>query len=96
MMRATLLLIAATLFFSQYAIAESHNVKTQGGQDLLKAEMCIACHSTDEVILKNTGADSIAEKMKSIRAGDTRHPPGLEDLSDDQITEIAKRLDREE
>jgi cytochrome c553 len=96
MMRATLLLIAATLFFSQYAIAESHNVKTQGGQDLLKAEMCIACHSNDEVILKNTGADSIAEKMKSIRAGDVKHPPGLENLSDDQIAEIAKLLDREE
>ena len=42
MMRATLLLAAATLFFSQYAIAESHNVKSQGGQDLLKVEMCIA------------------------------------------------------
>ena len=96
MIRATLLLIAATLFFSQYAIAESHNVKAQAGQDLLKAEMCIACHSNDDVILKNTGADSIAEKMKSIRAGDTRHPPGLENLSDDQITEIAEWLDREE
>jgi cytochrome c553 len=96
MIRATLLLIAATLFFSQYAIAESHNVKTLGGQDLVKAEMCVACHSNAEVILKNTGADSIAEKMKSIRAGDTKHPPGLENLSDDQITEIAKRLDRYE
>ena len=93
-MRATLLLAAATLFFSQYAIAESHNVKSQDGQDLLNAEMCIACHSNDDVILKNTGADSIAEKMKSIRAGDTKHPPGLEGLSDDQIAEIAKLLDR--
>ena len=52
------------------------------------------CHSTDEVILKNTDVDSITAKIKAIQAGDAEHPPGLEDLSDDQITEIAKLLDR--
>jgi len=94
MMRATLFLAVLTALFSQYAAAGAHTEKSPVAEDRVKSEMCIECHARDEVILKNTGVDSITAKIKAIQAGDARHPPGLENLSDEQITEIATWLDR--
>jgi cytochrome c553 len=93
-MRSKLLFIVLTALFSQYAVAGAHNAKSPEGEARAKSESCIKCHAADEVLLKNTGVDSITGKIKSIQAGDTPHPPGLENLSDDEVTEIAQWLDR--
>jgi cytochrome c553 len=93
-MRSKLLFIVITAFFSQYAAAGAHSAKSPEGEARAKSESCIKCHAGQEVDLKGTGADSIAEKIKSIQAGDTAHMPSIGELSDDEITEIATWLDR--
>jgi len=56
-------------------------------------EKCLFCHDpSNEQALTGKGADNIATKMKAIRAGDVRHPPGLADLSDEDIAAMAAAL----
>jgi cytochrome c553 len=93
-MRSKLFVIALAALFSQYATAGAHGEKTPEAEARAKSESCIRCHASQEVLLKDTGADSIAEKIKSIEAGDTAHMPSIGELSDEEITEIAGWLDR--
>jgi len=88
-MRATIFVFGILLALSTVANGDS-----QVGKDIAKAESCMDCHGVDGIDLSGTGADIIATLIKSIRAGDTKHPPGLENLSDEDIAEIAKILDR--
>ena len=88
-MRATIFVFGILLALSTVANGDS-----QVGKDIAKAESCMDCHGVDGIDLSGTGADIIATLIKSIRAGDTNHPPGLENLSDEDIAEIAKILDR--
>ena len=57
-----------------------------------KAEDCAACHNTP-ISLKGRGVDMIAEQIIAIRAGDQEHPPGLGELSEEDIADIATYLD---
>jgi cytochrome c553 len=93
-MRSKLFFIALTVLFSQYATAGAHSERTPEAEARAKSESCIKCHADQEVLLKGTGADSIAETIKSIRAGDTAHMPEIGNPSDEEITEIAAWLDR--
>ncbi len=88
-MRSILIFTGMFLALSNGATADSHV-----GEDLAKAQMCVSCHAIDEVILKNTGADAIAAKINAILSGDASHPAKLGDLSDEDVAEIAKYLDR--
>ena len=53
---------------------------------------CAACHNT-MVNLKGRGAAAIAEQIGAIRAGEKAHPPGLAELSEEDIAIIAAYLD---
>ena len=58
-----------------------------------KAKDCTGCHNSI-VSLKGRGADAIAGQTKAIRSGTERHPPaGVEELSDEDIADIAAYLD---
>ncbi|MGR8947206.1 MAG: c-type cytochrome [Gammaproteobacteria bacterium] len=57
-----------------------------------KAKGCTACHNA-AVSLKGRGAEVIAAQSKAIRAGSKAHPPGLADLCDKDIEDIAAFLD---
>lgn len=85
-MRAMIILIAVLLAYAQMAAAGD----AATGES--KAEGCAACHNAI-VSLNGRGADAIADQMKAIRSGDRNHPPGLADLSDEDIADIAVYLD---
>ena len=85
-MRAVIILIAVLLAYAQVAAAGD----AAAGES--KAEGCAACHNA-VVSLSGRGADAIAGQMKAIRSGDKDHPPGLADLSDEDIADIAAYLD---
>jgi cytochrome c553 len=57
-----------------------------------KAEDCTACHNSP-ISLNGRGVDTIAEQIIAIRAGDQKHPPGLGELSEEDIVDIAAYLD---
>ncbi len=57
-----------------------------------KSNDCLQCHNT-VVSLQGRGAETIARQIHAIRAGDKRHPPGLDKLNADDIAEIAAFLD---
>ena len=57
-----------------------------------KAAQCAECHNA-MVSLKGRGADAIASQTRTIRSGDKRHPPaGVEELSDEDVADIAAYL----
>ena len=62
------------------------------GAEVDKVKACLSCHNA-AISLRGKGASVIASQMKTIRAGDKGHPPGLTDLTDEEITEIAAYLD---
>lgn len=57
-----------------------------------KAEACSGCHNA-VLSLNGRGADVITGQMKAIRSGDTDHPPGLANMSNEDIADIAAYLD---
>jgi cytochrome c553 len=57
-----------------------------------KADGCKSCHNS-VVNLNGRGADTIAAQTKAIRSGAKQHPPGIADLSEDEIADIAAYLD---
>jgi cytochrome c553 len=57
-----------------------------------KAEACLGCHNA-MVSLNGRGAGTIVSQIQAIRSGDKAHPPGLAELSDEAIAEIAAYLD---
>jgi cytochrome c553 len=85
-MRAVIILIAVLLGYAQVAAAGD----AAAGES--KAEGCAGCHNA-VVSLNGSGADAIVGQMKAIRSGDKDHPPGLADLSDEDIADIAAYLD---
>jgi mono/diheme cytochrome c family protein len=93
-MRSDLLLILLTALFSQYAAAESHKEKSPAGEALAKSERCFECHESTGITLKSQGANTIATKIRSIRAGEAKHPPGVGGLREEEIAEVAEILDR--
>ncbi len=93
-MRSKILLMLLAALFSQYAAAGAHEEKSPAGEAVAKSERCIACHENKEIVLKNQGADTITAKIKSIRAGDAKHPPGVGGLREEEIAEVAAILDR--
>jgi cytochrome c553 len=90
MMRIQILLTMVFLGLMQAAAAD--NASADMEQGAVKAEACLACHNV-MVSLKGEGADAILEQMKAIRAGDQSHPPGLEDLKEEDLAIIAAYLD---
>jgi cytochrome c553 len=59
-----------------------------------KAKDCTSCHNA-VVSLKGRGADTIASQTKAIRSANKSHTPaGFEELSDEDIADIAAYLDR--
>jgi len=86
-MRAYLIFTVSILLLSGGAFAAS-----QEAIDVQKAQMCAECHGADGFDLRGTAVDEVVASMKSIRAGDTAHPTKLTELSDADITEIAKIL----
>jgi cytochrome c553 len=88
-MRAILMSLGVLISFNHVAMADSHI-----GEDGVKAQTCRECHSPDGVDLTGRGQDTIVAQINAIRAGDTRHPPTMGGLKDEDIAEIAKILDR--
>ncbi len=82
-------LIFLTAFFLVYSAPA-----TAGDSDELfdRAEACLSCHKV-VASLTGRGASVIADQMKAIRAGEKDHAPGLADLTDEEIAEIAAFLD---
>ena len=60
-----------------------------------QAESCLACHK-GKLSLKGRGSDVLVEQIRAIRAGDKKHPPGLDKLSEDDLEAIAAYLDEAE
>jgi len=80
-MRTTLILFVFALF------AAANNAAAGA------ADACLNCHGSDaDFSLAGEGADEIAEMMKSIRDGSVKHRSSLDDLSDEDIAEIAAVL----
>jgi cytochrome c553 len=63
-------------------------------KDVQMSEVCRDCHSSDGFDLSGAGADQLAAKIKLIAKGEIDHPGDLSELSDADITELAKILDR--
>ena len=93
-MRSKILLMLIAALFSQYAAAGAHEEKSPASEALAKSQSCIECHENLEVVLANQGVDTITAKIKSIRAGDAKHPPGVGGLREEEIAEVAAILDR--
>ena len=60
-----------------------------------ESQSCLACHK-GKLSLKGRGSDTLVERIKAIRAGEKKHPPGLDKLSEDDLEAIAAYLDRAE
>lgn len=86
-MRITIFLVTVFLGWAQVAAAEG-----DADAGAAPAAACTACHNA-MVSLKGRSAKTIAEQTKAIRAGDVKHPPGLAELSDKDIADIAAYLD---
>ena len=88
-----MLIIVMTLFLTVCipAVAADDPVN-DASAGATKAEECTACHNTP-ISLKGRGVDMIAEQIIAIRAGDQKHPPGLGELSEEDIADIAAYLD---
>jgi cytochrome c553 len=89
-MRVLIILIAVFLACFQAVAADSATGDADAGA--AKAEDCTACHNA-MVDLRGRGADAIASQTKAIRAGNKAHPPGIAELSDEDIADIAAYLD---
>jgi cytochrome c553 len=79
------------LFVVGLAFAGGHESANKGA-DLATAETCIQCHEKSGLSLKASGADSIAEKIKAIAAGQSSHPQVMQGASDADIAEVARIL----
>ena len=90
-MRAYLIFLGAMLSLSNVAIANSDS---DSGDAFLKAKHCIKCHGIDGIDLTDSGVEALEATIKSIQAGDTKHPTKLDDLTDEEVSEIAKILNR--
>ena len=77
-MRTILISLAMFLTFSGTAMA--------GAEDA-----CMRCHNPDGN-KSLAGVDDLVSKIKSVRDGDVKHPPGLDGLSDADIEAIASAL----
>ncbi|MFW2403290.1 MAG: c-type cytochrome [Gammaproteobacteria bacterium] len=78
-----------TLILAVFALLGAANFATANPL----AEKCLECHGSDaDYSLAGEGADNIAEWAKEVRAGEVRHPPGLDNLTDEQIAELAEIL----
>ena len=84
-----MILMAIFLAYGLALAAEQASGDASAGT--AKAENCIACHNA-LISLKDRGADTIGNQIKAIRAGSRGHPPGLADLSDEDIADIAAYL----
>jgi cytochrome c553 len=84
--RAVIFLMTALLIYIQTASAGDV------AAGAAKAEACSGCHNA-VLSLNGRGADAITDQIKAIRSGDKDHPPGLADLSDEDIADIAAYLD---
>ena len=56
-----------------------------------KAKSCMGCHNSP-ISLKGRGVEEIAEQIKAILDGDKDHPPGLAELREEDIRDIATYL----
>jgi len=60
-----------------------------------ESQSCLACHK-GKLSLAGRGSDTLVEQIKAIRAGEKKHPPGLDKLSEDDLEAIAAYLDSAE
>jgi cytochrome c553 len=57
------------------------------------ADKCMGCHDpADSMSLAGEDVNELVDMIKNIRSGAVRHPPGLTDLSDEDIAAIAAEL----
>lgn len=84
--------ISIAVFLGCCQAVAADNATGDAGAGAAKAEDCTACHNA-MVDLKGRGADAIVSQTKAIRDGNKRHPPGLSELSDEDIADIAAYLD---
>lgn len=89
-MRTNVMLTAALLTSCMYAVAAE--VTGDAAAGAAKAAGCMGCHNST-VNLRGRGADTIAAQTKAIRSGAKQHPPGVADLCDVDIADIAAYLD---
>jgi cytochrome c553 len=84
--------ILAASFLALYLPVAAAEVVGDADAGAAKAVGCKGCHNS-VVNLNGRGADTIAAQTKAIRSGAKQHPPGVTDLSDDDIADIAAYLD---
>lgn len=89
-MKLVIVLATALLAWSQLVVADEAAGDADAGAE--KAKTCAACHNT-MVSLRERGADVITEQIKAIQAGDKDYPPGLAELSEEDLADIAAYLD---
>jgi cytochrome c553 len=53
------------------------------------AQGCMACHNAVMNNLADKGEAYLSTQMKMILSGERTHPPGLSDLSDQDVNDIA-------
>jgi len=86
-MRILIVLLALLLTFGASAGEQD------AGQEA--SQSCLACHK-GKLSLKGRGSETLVEQIKAIRAGEKKHPPGLDKLDEDDLEAIAAYLDSAE
>ena len=93
-MRMLIILFTAILGFvvGNFLVFANDDNSGDAALGATKAQDCTACHNS-MISLKGRGADTIADQINAIRSGDQNHPPGLEELKEVDILDIAAFLD---
>ncbi len=71
------------LFLAGVAAADGH-----AGGEAIYQDKCANCHFEDD--FAGESAEAIAEMIKGIKAGETKHGADLSGLSDDDIKKVAE------
>lgn len=75
------LLVAPLVAFSGAALAGD------AAAGKAKAETCMDCHAGED--FEGMTLDEIIEANKAVLAGEQKHPPGLEEITEADIADIA-------
>ncbi len=88
-MRVTIILATTLLGWSQWVAADMAAGDVDAGA--AKAKACATCHNA-MVSLKDRGAKAIVAQIVAIRSGDKEHLPGLAELNEEDLADIAAYL----
>lgn len=76
-MRVMLILLMSAAFGVSVAIAGA-------------TDACMDCHFAEDFAGEDSNA--LVEKLKAVRDGAVRHPPALQDVSDEDLAAVAAEL----